>query len=117
MAKVKSAGDIFERWRAVEGIETKAEFAALFGMSRQQYNNVLNGSYVSAKELSSVAIRHAGRWIAECAAEVMRVQGDGELIPCVCLEQVGDNGPCPRHGVVSGVRGQGSGVMVQAEAA
>lgn len=117
MAKVKTAGDVFEKWRAVQGIETKAEFAEQFGMSRQQYNNILNGSYVSSKELANLAIDHRGTWLAECAAEVMRFQGDEELVPCVCLMYIGDNGPCPRHGVGLGVRCQGSGVKVQAEAA
>lgn len=106
MAKARTAKDVFEKWRALQGIETKSEFATLLGMSKQQYNNIFNLGYsVSAKELSSLAIRHAGSWISECAVEVMRVQGDEELIPCVCLENIGDNGPCPRHGSALQVTG------------
>ena len=93
----KSDGEIMEGYRTAEGLK-KTEMADALGISRQLYNlyTKKNGSVPSSTLVMMWFLRGAEEWVREMALELFVRRPELER-PCVCLEMIGDNGPCPRH--------------------
>ena len=95
MAKKITEADVLEAYRAAQQMN-QSEFAAALGMSRQSYSAYVNeGRKQDLAGLRETALKEVGTWIGDLAVDLLKVRGSD--IPCVCLEMIGDNGPCPKH--------------------
>lgn len=96
-SKLTTEADVFMAYQAAQRLDD-SEFARQIGSYRQQYWQWKNRvHYVQRDWLIKTARTFAGSWQSDMAVDILRRRGEDEAIPCVCLEQVGDNGPCPRH--------------------
>lgn len=100
MGRAKTVREILERARVAQGLK-KAHFAEDLGVSRQQLHNWLVGADISLQWLSERAVDWVGEWRGKLMVELLRSYGE-HLVPCVCQTEIGDCGPCPKHG--SGVK-------------
>jgi len=95
----KTEVEIIQAYQSAEGLETWRELATALGVSRTTVGNWLRGSCSPDEEwLRKQALKLVG-WQSEMAIALLEVRG--EDIPCVCLEQIGDNGLCPKHGIAT----------------
>lgn len=100
MAKKETTLQLLERVRGELEL-SKGDFAEALGVSRQWYDQILNdGKQVDLKTLSAVARDQAGSEIGGLAVELIVRWHGKENVPCVCQTELGDNGPCPKHGDV-----------------
>jgi transcriptional regulator with XRE-family HTH domain len=97
MVKTLTEADVLEAYRAAHG-KNKSEFSAELGMSRQAYNNYLNGAKQDIQGLQESAIQYVGTWFGELCNDLLKARG--AIVPCVCQTAIGDNGQCPKHGLV-----------------
>lgn len=99
MTDPKTEADILEGYRQAEDLK-KADFARELKISRQRLNNYLQG--ISRPDSSIVLdwLRNGyADFVHEMALEIFVRRPELER-PCICLERIGDNGPCPRHSEV-----------------
>lgn len=95
--KPVSEMDIFRLWQARQGLNVDSRFADALGISRAKLWNWYNGINEPETEgLQEIALAYRGKWQCELAVEVLNFRKAD--VPCVCLESIGDNGPCPKHG-------------------
>ena len=89
---------VLEEVRGEQGL-TVAEFSTVLGISRQWYYTRLenSGDVLPLKELSQLAVDHVGAWVGDLAVRCIKLI-DPRFVPCPCETEIGDNGPCPRHG-------------------
>lgn len=89
--------DILKAYKAAEQFETDDAMAEALGVSRQVFSHWMNERHQPDPEnLRDMTIRFAGKWQGDMAVDILKnMESD---IPCICLEQIGDNGPCPKHG-------------------
>jgi len=74
-------------------------FADALGVSRQWYHDRLNkgGDVLGLRTLAELSVGHADGWIGKVAVDCIRLM-DARFVPCPCQTEIGDRGPCPRHG-------------------
>ena len=77
-----------------------AEFSTALGISRQWYYAQLTNQrdVLDLKTLSTLALDQAGMWVGQLAVRCIELI-DARFVPCPCETEIGDHGPCPRHGV------------------
>jgi len=89
--------EIIQAYQSAEGLETWHELAAALGLSCTVVGNWLRGLCGPDGDwLRRQALKMAG-WQSEMAIALLEARG--EEVPCICLDQIGDNGPCPKHGI------------------
>ncbi len=80
---------------------TKGAFAEVLGISRMWYDQILNeGKTIDPKTLNMVCVDHVGTPVGDLAVELMIAWHGRQNVPCVCQTELGDCGPCPKHGDV-----------------
>jgi len=90
--------DVLKAYKAAEQFESDSAFAEALSLSRQVMSHWMNGRYTPTGEwLQTMAIVKRGQWQGDMAVDLLKLRG--MEIPCVCLDLVGDNGVCPKHGV------------------
>jgi transcriptional regulator with XRE-family HTH domain len=95
MAKKITEAEILEYYRESRGMG-RTEFAAELGMSKQSYSTYINnGVKPDLEGLQDSAVTYVGTWIGDLCVALLSVRD--ATIPCICLEHIGDNGPCPKH--------------------
>ena len=95
MSKLSEA-DIFKAYRAAEGMK-QTEMAQVLGIQRQRLFSYENEEYKPSTSLLVNWFLYAPEpFVREMALEML-VRRPVDERPCVCLEVIGDNGPCPRH--------------------
>jgi hypothetical protein len=98
---------------------SQTEFCEAIGVSRQWYSGQLKKKrdVLGVKDLSTMALDHAGDWVGQMAVALLIDGGNERFIPCVCQTEIGDSGLCPKpsHRVV--ISSQLSAVSFQEVAA
>lgn len=88
--------DIFKAFRAAEGIN-QSDMARALAIPRQRLHAYENDVYrPTISQLTIWLLYGEPDWVREMALEMM-VRRPVDERPCVCLVDIGDNGPCPRH--------------------
>ena len=96
MSQKLSEADIFKAYRAAEQLK-KAEMARVLEIPRQRYGDYESDSYKpTTSQLTNWFLYAPEPFVREMALEML-VRRPVDERPCVCLEVIGDNGPCPRH--------------------
>ena len=93
--------DILRKYQRMQEFQTDTAFADALTVSRQKMSSWLKGfHYPEFGWLVQIARLFAGSWQSDLAVELLRRRGNEEDIPCICSEEIGDNGPCPKpkHG-------------------
>lgn len=100
MAKAKTQLQMLEIVRGEREMGVPV-FCETFGITRQWYYQCLKTKRdpLSLQTLSELAMDQVGTWVGNLAVECIKLI-DGRFIPCPCQTSIGDNGPCPKHGVV-----------------
>lgn len=81
---------------------SKGAFAELLGVSRMWYDLILNdGKTIDLKTLSGVSRDQVGTPLGQLAVDLIVAWHGAENVPCVCQTELGDAGPCPKHGDVT----------------
>lgn len=78
---------------------TVTKFSQAIGVSRQWYYTQLESGrdVLALKDLSLLAVDRDG-WVKDLAVRCICLI-DPRFVPCPCQTTIGDNGPCPKHGV------------------
>ena len=97
MAKITDS-DIFKAYQAAEGL-SQSDMAEALGITRQGVHNYLKGTRPTTEFVLRWFLHGSTDWVKEMALEIF-ARRPGHEVPCVCLERIGDNGPCPRHAAV-----------------
>ena len=91
---------IMRRYQKTEGFASDADFAESLGESRQNLSNWFNGIKSPTNDwLRALALEQVGNWQGDMAVELLNLRNP-DFVPCVCLEFIGDNGHCPKHGTL-----------------
>ena len=94
---LKTESDVFEAFRAEHELND-TDFAYALAISKGRWSNWKAMRHYAPREwLIQTARVFSGAWQSELAADLLRRRGFEDDIPCVCLELIGDNGPCPKH--------------------
>ena len=80
MAKNTSPAQILETKRG-ELEMTKGEFAEALGVSRQWYDQILNGRQFDLKTLCYLAIDYSGEWRGDLAVKLIRLIHGPAMVP------------------------------------
>lgn len=102
MAKKKETQiDLLEQARGEWEIGIPS-FCEEIGITRQWYYVCRENKRdpLSLQALSELAIDHMGDRVGYLAVECIRLI-DARFIPCPCQTNIGDNGPCPKHGLLA----------------
>jgi hypothetical protein len=87
------AGETDELFSSLTG------FAEYMGVSKQTLNNWMQKKGKPAIEwLQQTAIDYVGEPQGEMAVDMLKRRF--LVVPCVCQTEIGDHGPCPKHGIV-----------------
>lgn len=97
-SNLATVADVFRAYQAAELLSDE-EFARALSVSRQTLHNRRKRTYYPKKDwLITTARLYAGEWQSDLAVDILKLLGLEDDIPCICLEVIGDNGPCPKHG-------------------
>lgn len=99
MTKKVTQGQSLEVFRGEMGM-SQTDFCEEIGISRQWYSGQLKKKrdILGVKDLSALALDRVGEWIGQMAVKLLIEGGNERFIPCVCQTEIGDCGPCPKHG-------------------
>lgn len=100
MTKKTTQIHVLERVRGEQEMSVPV-FCAAIGVSRQWYYGQLKtrNDVFKLQALSELAMAHVGEWVGALAVECIRLI-DPRFVPCPCQTAIGDNGDCPKHGVL-----------------
>lgn len=92
-----SDAQIIKAYKSISNIEKDVEMAKALGISRQCMSNYMRG--VSQPEFDILKKWFFGSYPAWVRAMTLDIYKNrpSDHVPCVCLERLGDNGPCPQH--------------------
>lgn len=94
--KLNSELAIFRYYQERAELETDSALADALDIDRRRLFNWLSGRQSPDLEwLQSVTVKYAGNWQSHLAVDMLTLRE--QEIPCLCLEYIGDNGPCPKH--------------------
>jgi len=96
--RVRTEADIFRAYQAAASLKP-SEMALALGISRQSMNNYFQGTKPLAGVVLNWFVKGSEDWVREMALDIFKGRPEIE-VPCLCLEQIGDKGPCPRHAAV-----------------
>ena len=90
--------DVLKAYKAAEQFESDSAFAEALSLSRQVMSHWMNERHAPTNEwLQAMATVKRGQWQSDMAVDILKLRGQD--IPCICLEVLGDNGICPKHGI------------------
>jgi hypothetical protein len=99
MPKKSTIPEILKAYKAAEQLETDEKLAESLSVSKQVLSHWMNQRHAPTNEwLQAMAIVKRGKWQGDMAIDLLKLRGKD--VPCICLEIIGDNGICPKHGVV-----------------
>lgn len=89
----------YQKTEGFTGVGADTAFSEALGVSRQVLSNWFNSINSPTNDfLSATALECVTTWQGDLAVELLNLRGLS--VPCVCLEIIGDNGPCPKHGTL-----------------
>lgn len=94
MAKKRTEADVIREFQSSHEL-TPSELADAFGVSRQTVHNWLTAVHLPSSDWLTAVAMEERDWKQQMAVDLLTLRG--AAVPCVCLEKIGDNGPCPKH--------------------
>ena len=98
MSKKLTVPEVLKAYKIAERFKTDNDMADALSLSRQVLSHWMTERHAPTNEwLRSMAIVYRSRWQGDMAVDLLKLRKQD--IPCICLEMIGDNGPCPKHGI------------------